>query len=165
MLLKQARKLRAIKHRAKPKKKDADQERNKPSGTNQAGQKPVEKSQTIDDKDRPEDEATNKGTLKMDATVAPQHIGYPTDTRLLHSLSRHFVGKARLYSEELIDKLYSGSFLWKIKPRTYRGNAHQHTWHSPRDVSLANELSNVLEVNNYDTCDATSSISTACWIS
>jgi len=112
MLLKQARQLRAIKHRAKPKKKGADQGGNQPSGPNQAGQKPVEKSQTMVDKDRGEDEVPNKGTLKMDATVAPQHIGYPTDTRLLH--------EARLYSEELIDKLYQGSHLWKNKPRTYR---------------------------------------------
>jgi len=117
MLLKQARQLRAIKHRAKPKKKDADQGGKKPSGLNQSGQRPVGESQTGSDKDRHEDEASNKGTLKMDATVAPQHIGYPTDTRLLH--------EGRLYSEELIDKLYSGSFLWKIKPRTYRRNAHQ----------------------------------------
>lgn len=117
MLLKQARQLRAIKHRAKPKKKDGNQGGNKPSGSNQASQGSVEKSQVIDHKDRPGDKTPNKGTLKMDATVAPQHIGYPTDTRLLH--------EARMYSEALIDKLYQGSRLWKNKPRTYRRIAHK----------------------------------------
>lgn len=117
MLLQQARQLRAIKHRAKPKKKDADQGGNKSSGPNQAGQRPDEKSRAMDNKDRPENKRPNKGTLKMDATVAPQHIGYPTDTRLLH--------QGRLYSQALIDKLYQGSRLWKNKPRTYRRIAHK----------------------------------------
>ena len=121
MVLKQARQLRAIKHRAKPKKKDSHRE-----GNDQRGQKqerevessaPVEKGKSVDIKEQPDQELRNKGTLKMDATVAPQHIGYPTDTRLLH--------EGRLYSEELIDKLYKGSSLWKNKPRTYRRNAHK----------------------------------------
>lgn len=98
MLLKQARQLRAIKHRAKPKKKDGDQGGNKLSGLGQTRQGLVQRSQAIDHKDRHGDKLSNKGTLKMDATVAPQHIGYPTDTRLLH--------EARIYSEALIDKLY-----------------------------------------------------------
>jgi chemotaxis protein histidine kinase CheA len=58
----------------------------------------------------------NKGTLKLDATVAPQHIGYPTDSRLLH--------EGRQESEALLDKLYEGG-LWKKKPRTYRRLANK----------------------------------------
>jgi hypothetical protein len=54
----------------------------------------------------------NRGTLKVDATVAPQHIGYPTDTRLLND--------AREFSEQLIDELYNGTSYWTKKPRTYR---------------------------------------------
>ncbi len=118
MILRQARHLRAIKHRAKPKKKDAAEGGNDdPDQRQKKAQASGEENKAVVVKEQSEQEVDNKGTLKMDATVAPQHIGYPTDTRLLH--------EARLYSEELIDKLYSGSFLWKIKPRTYRRNAHQ----------------------------------------
>lgn len=66
--------------------------------------------------EKPVPEKPNKGTLKVDATVAPQHAGYPTDTRLL--------AQARQYSEAPIDKLYKGG-LWKKKPRTYRRKAHK----------------------------------------
>lgn len=121
MVLKQARRLRAIKHRAKPRKKGPKQEGNDGPGQGQEdkaeAQAPVEESKPAATEGPAEKEVRNKGTLKMDATVAPQHIGYPTDTRLLH--------EARLYSEELIDKLYEGSSLWKKKPRTYRRNAQK----------------------------------------
>ncbi|MCB9298119.1 MAG: IS5 family transposase [Lewinellaceae bacterium] len=121
MVLKQARRLRAIKHRAKPRKKGPKQEGNdEQPGQEQeskaAAEAPAEESKPVVAKEQAEKEVRNKGTLKMDATVAPQHIGYPTDTRLL--------SEARVYSEELIDKLYQGSSLWKKKPRTYRRNAH-----------------------------------------
>lgn len=43
----------------------------------------------------------NRGTLKLDATVAPQHIGYPTDVKLLH--------QGRQQSEKLMDRLYRGA--------------------------------------------------------
>lgn len=59
----------------------------------------------------PEDLSTNKGSIKIDATVAIQKIAYPTDGGLLH--------KAREESERLIDLLYEQSPSWK-KPRTYR---------------------------------------------
>ena len=55
----------------------------------------------------------NKGTLKIDATVADQQILYPTDLGLLN--------RSREESERLIDILYEkkkGQL--KIKPRTYR---------------------------------------------
>ena len=109
-----ARRLRAIKHRAKPrKKKEKQQDDNEPGqGSGAVKIETAEESEPV----QAEKEIRNKGALKMDATVAPQHIGYPTDTRLLN--------EARVYSEELIDKLYEGSSLWKKKPRTYRRNAH-----------------------------------------
>lgn len=57
----------------------------------------------------------NKGTLKIDATVANQKIAFPTDAGLLNT--------ARLESERMIDLLYKQSNLAK-KPRTYRKIAH-----------------------------------------
>jgi len=53
----------------------------------------------------------NKGTLKIDATVANQKIVYPTDANLLNT--------ARQETERLIDLLYAQSTYTK-KPRTYR---------------------------------------------
>lgn len=52
----------------------------------------------------------NKGTLKIDATVANQKIVFPTDAGLLN--------RARKESERLIDLLYKQSSL--KKPRDYR---------------------------------------------
>lgn len=114
LLLQQAQRLRVIKHRAKPKKKDSDGSDDQgPTNVDQA----VKESSSPADAP-PEDEPfKNKGTLMLDATVAPQHVGYPTDTRLLQ--------EARQYSEALIDKLYLGSSLWSSKPRTYRRVAQQ----------------------------------------
>lgn len=74
----------------------------------------------IDDKDPKNDDdtpqpsegpSTNKGSIKIDATVAIQKIAYPTDGGLLH--------KAREESERLIDLLYEQIPSLK-KPRTYR---------------------------------------------
>ena len=62
-----------------------------------------------------EQATTNRGTLKMDASVFPQNITYPTDTKL--------VNKARKITEELIDELYYGTGWWDKKPRTYRKEA------------------------------------------
>lgn len=56
--------------------------------------------------------AHNKGKLLMDATVAPQHITFPTDLKVLDA--------ARRKSEELIDLLYSPALHGPVKPRTYR---------------------------------------------
>ena len=52
----------------------------------------------------------NKGSLKIDATVANQKIAFPTDAGLLNT--------ARIESERMIDLLYKQSNLIK-KPRTY----------------------------------------------
>ena len=60
----------------------------------------------------------NRGTLIVDATVAPANIEYPTDTAL--------VRKARQISESLIDTLYESEMvLWPVKPRTYRREAEK----------------------------------------
>jgi len=63
-------------------------------------------------------EVPNRGTVKIDATVVPQHITYPTDTKLLNH--------ARELSEQIIDYLYEQSpRLWPVKPRTYRREARK----------------------------------------
>ena len=116
MVLRQARNLRVIKHRAKP-RKNKNTKIPDDNGPGQGVQVEEHKSKPDIANKEPENEVRKKGTLKMDATVAPQHIGYPTDTRLLH--------ESRMYAEKLIDKLYTGSSLWKKKPRTYRRNAHK----------------------------------------
>jgi len=54
----------------------------------------------------------HKGSLLMDATVAPQNITFPTDLKVLNS--------ARKKSEEIIDKLYNKEIHLAEKPRTYR---------------------------------------------
>lgn len=110
-VLGQALRLKAIQHKAKPaKKKRPDDEDEAP----EPKQQPAEKKQ---EQQAEEPVTPNKGTLKMDATVAPQHIGYPTDTRLLQ--------EARQHSEALLDRLFEGNKLWDKKPRTYRRVAQQ----------------------------------------
>ena len=59
----------------------------------------------------------NRGILKVDATVAPEDIRYPTDTSLLND--------ARLFTEEFIDELFELIDEVKAKPRTYRRVAKQ----------------------------------------
>lgn len=70
----------------------------------------------IESRSQPEDqtqESENRGTVKIDATVIPQNITYPTDTKLLNH--------SRQLSEQIIDELYLHSpELWETKPRTYR---------------------------------------------
>ena len=111
LLLRQAHRLKAIKHRAKP-----------GSGSGPRQDPPAEPLKDDQEQVEPETRAStheppNRGTLKLDATVAPQHIGYPTDTRLLH--------EARQDCEQLIDELYYGVELWDKKPRTYRREARK----------------------------------------
>ena len=61
---------------------------------------------------------SNKGHLKLDATVADQYIRYPNDLGLLN--------EAREKTEKLIDLLFEQG-LWHgpAKPRTYRKLAHK----------------------------------------
>lgn len=58
-----------------------------------------------------------QGKLIIDATVAPQHITYPTDLKLLCA--------ARRKSEQLIDLLYNPALHGPVKPRTYRNIAQK----------------------------------------
>ena len=73
--------------------------------------KPKKERNINKDRDSDEKPTANKGTLKIDATVADQKIVFPTDANLLHT--------ARKESERIIDILYkqTGS---KTKPRDYR---------------------------------------------
>jgi hypothetical protein len=59
---------------------------------------------------------TNRGTLKVDATVADQEIKFPTDVNLLN--------ESREKLELIIDVLYN-SKLDGVKPRTYRRKARK----------------------------------------
>jgi IS5 family transposase len=65
----------------------------------------------------PPTDLPHKGKLIMDATVAPQHITFPTDLKLLNA--------ARKKSEQLIDQLYNPLLHGLVKPRTYRNNAQK----------------------------------------
>ncbi len=112
-VIRQATQLQMIRHKKKPSRKDEDLGQGKQEEQaikNLSGKTEVGSVEN-------QVQAPNRGTLKVDATVAPQHIGYPTDTNLLQ--------QARLYSEALIDKLFQGSQLWSKKPRTYRRQAHK----------------------------------------
>lgn len=71
-----------------------------------------------DDDEPPPDgggDKTNRGTIIVDSTCAPQNIRYPQDTSLLN--------EARENLEEMIDKLHSPAD--GEKPRTYRKNARK----------------------------------------
>lgn len=73
--------------------------------------------EAINHKEETPQEPPPKGKLIMDATVAPQHITFPTDLKLLDA--------ARRKSEQLIDKLYNATLHGKTKPRTYRNIARK----------------------------------------
>jgi len=77
--------------------------------------RPVKKRTVSKDGDGPSkkggDRPENKGTLKIDATVADQKIVFPTDAGLLNT--------ARKECERIIDLLYGQSGIEK-KPRDYR---------------------------------------------
>jgi hypothetical protein len=137
LLLKQSVELRAIKHRRKPVRKALksigsanDQGGNPPAASDNSSDNsaPLSGDQTADETQQ--EEATeaplqengetppeNRGVMKLDATVAPQNIGYPLDTKLL--------SQAREQSELLIDRMYHTNDLWNKKPRTYRRKAHE----------------------------------------
>src|SRR5699024_4330520 len=62
---------------------------------------------------------THRGMLKIDATVSPQDITYPTDTKLLNT--------CREFTEHLIDYFWTtGYILRETKPRTYRKTASDY---------------------------------------
>lgn len=69
------------------------------------------KSNKEDDDPRDTSGKSNRGTLKVDATVADQEIKFPTDVNLLNT--------SREQLERIIDLLYIRD-LDGVKPRTYR---------------------------------------------
>jgi hypothetical protein len=85
------------------------EQQKQPAGT---GQQPSSATDT----ERDPTERPNRGTLKLDATVADQEIKYPTDLNLLN------VSRENL--ERIIDLLYNPE-TDKVKPRTYRRKARR----------------------------------------
>lgn len=77
----------------------------------QARIKHKSKSGNQDDDDNTTGGSTNRGTLKVDATVADQELKFPTDVDLLNT--------SRENLERIIDLLYIAS-TDGVKPRTYR---------------------------------------------
>lgn len=114
LLISAAAAAKAIKHRKKP------SDNSPPPSPPKSGE-----GQSIDNEpgkisseatSEPTTPASNRGTLIVDATVAPSHIAYPTDARLLND--------CRLITERLIDALYeTDRSAWPRKPRTYRREA------------------------------------------
>ena len=99
-----------IKHRKSRSVSNKDDERdNNNEGTNKLTDDCKEEQSNVE-------VLENRGTVKIDATVIPQNITYPTDTKLLNH--------SREISESIIDALYEQSReLWDTKPRTYRREA------------------------------------------
>ncbi|HKK88776.1 MAG TPA: IS5 family transposase [Saprospiraceae bacterium] len=105
----------AIKHTRMPRKANKEQSN---TDNNDAGSDNESQHTNNEPSDDDNNGKQNKGTLKLDATVAPQNITYPTDVKVL--------SECRLKSEQLIDKLYEvRKSLWKKKPRTYRRKAQK----------------------------------------
>jgi hypothetical protein len=77
--------------------------------TRETEEPPVDKMQSPS-KPSPQD-ISNKGTLKLDATIADQEITYPTDIKLLNT--------SREELERMIDLMYIMAG-YSEKPRTYR---------------------------------------------
>jgi len=126
LLIKQAQDLRLIKHRRKPAKQqdqdDQGPQEKGPQADLQPGTSQGEPKKDSADKSSNDQVAcqadSNRGTMMVDATVAPLHIAFPTDSGLLNH--------AREHSEQLLDVLYeSARDLWPVKPRTYRREARK----------------------------------------
>ena len=107
LLIEHALAQKAIRHKVKRKSgKKNDKDPGMKGGTTEGGEANSTPKQDKEPKN------PNRGTIKIDATVCPQNIAFPTDTSLLN--------KARLKQEQIIDKLFEAHGLWKAKPRTYR---------------------------------------------
>nr|WP_262912736.1 IS5 family transposase [Membranihabitans marinus] len=72
----------------------------------------------------------NRGILKVDATVCPEDLRFPTDTRLLN--------EARLFTEQMIDHLFDLGYYEK-KPRTYRKVAAEYYLNFAKKKSPGNK--------------------------
>lgn len=115
MLLKRAKELKLIhsKKEKKPAKKSG-----KPGKGKDKNEGAGELKDAGSEKRNEQGEITHKGMVRMDATVAPQNIKYPTDVNL--------VATSRELSENLLDLLYNqNKSLWSKKPRTYRRKAKE----------------------------------------
>jgi IS5 family transposase len=121
LMIKQARQVKVIKHRRKPSdgaapQEDQGEKDDKVSGDISSQEIDNQQDNTPDQEEAKSKMVANQGTLIVDATVAPLHIAYPTDTGLLNH--------AREHSEQLIDRLFERNpELWPSKPRTYRRTA------------------------------------------
>ena len=120
LLIEQAVRVKALKHRQRPSDKTPPSEPPAKEEVEQAqaseNELPAAPSETVS----ASPEVRNRGTLIVDATVAPVRIAYPTDTRLLSD--------SRRISEGLIDVLYQAyPENWPVKPRTYRRKAEQQS--------------------------------------
>ena len=101
-----------IKHRKSrnPSKIDDNSSKNQDNKNEDGTDKPREVDQ--------DNVTKNRGTVKIDATVVPQNITYPTDAKLLNH--------SRELSEAIIDELYEQLREgWRTKPRTYRREARK----------------------------------------
>lgn len=113
LLISAAAAAKAIKHRKKP--SDGAAPPDPPKEVPQNADSEVDTSLS-EEPAKSELPVANRGTLIVDATVAPLHIAYPTDSNLLND--------CRLITERLIDCLYEADrSLWPRKPRTYRREA------------------------------------------
>lgn len=113
-LLKYAHKAGMIHHRKEYNRQKQDNDKGSKNDKLKADTNNPEESQ------RQSDSSTytpNRGTLKLDATVADQDITYPVDTRLLD--------RARRETESIIDRMYKLGIWGDKKPRTYRRNARK----------------------------------------
>ena len=120
LLLKEARRIKAIKHRQRPSDKTPPPPSSAGVDEEDSQSLGIEEDKEVSPKVECSDTPRNRGTLIVDATVAPSHIAYPTDTRLL--------SECRQISEGLIDELYqSNPTQWPVKPRTYRREAKRRS--------------------------------------
>ena len=72
---------------------------------------------SLPDRKTNQKDASPKGKLKIDATVADQYITYPNDLGL--------VNEARIKTEKMVDRLFDLlRDKMEVKPRTYRKVAH-----------------------------------------
>ena len=115
LLLERAQDLRLIHSgKVKDEKINKNDNEDQSEGEDKKGDKMELENERRDDSGK----ITHKGRLKLDATVAPQNIKYPTDVDMVNS--------SRVISEYLLDKIYkSNKDLWSKKPRTYRQKAYR----------------------------------------
>lgn len=95
---------------------DKTEDKNEDKTEDKAENKSNKSDDSKADKSDKSDLPAPHGHLKIDTTVAPQNITFPTDLKLLN--------KCRVHTEHLIDGLYHELNL-DTKPRTYRKDARQ----------------------------------------